>query len=301
MSTETNDVVDPAGQQGGAEAGAFDRAVTATPDPERPGHYRAALSNDWSIGNALNGGFLLALLGRTLQRSLAAAGSLHPDPVSISATYLSAAVEGPAYLDTEVIRTGRAVSTGQVALTQEVDGVPVERLRATATYADLTRLADEDPQRNLLTRTMPELAPPEECWGKEQAPPGFLDLVPLQKQLDVRMTPDTVGWIDGKPTGEGRISAWFRMPDGRDPDPILMLMVLDCLPPVTFNLDLPGWAPTLSLMANVRARPVPGWLLVTHETRMLSNGLFEEDAEIWDASGTLVAQSRQLAMIPKRG
>ena len=32
-------------------------------------------------------------------------------------------------------------------------------------------------------------------------------------------------------------------------------------------------------------------------TRFVSNGYHEEDFEIWDSAGTLVAQSRQLALI----
>ena len=67
------------------------------------------------------------------------------------------------------------------------------------------------------------------------------------------------------------------------------------LPPVTFDLGMPGWAPTLELTAHVRAHPAPGWLKVRHATRNMAGGMFEEDCEIWDSAGRLVAQSRQLA------
>ena len=63
----------------------------------------------------------------------------------------------------------------------------------------------------------------------------------------------------------------------------------DALPPATFDLGLPGWAPTIELTVHLRARPVPGWLRVSHATRNLAGGYFEEDAEIWDESGRLVA------------
>jgi len=50
---------------------------------------------------------------------------------------------------------------------------------------------------------------------------------------------------------------------------------------------------------HVRARPAPGWLKVRHETRNLAGGMFEEDCEVWDSAGRLVAQSRQLARQPR--
>jgi hypothetical protein len=45
----------------------------------------------------------------------------------------------------------------------------------------------------------------------------------------------------------------------------------------------------------VRALPAPGWLRIGLTTRNLAGGFLEEDAEVWDSGGRLVAQSRQLA------
>jgi hypothetical protein len=90
------------------------------------------------------------------------------------------------------------------------------------------------------------------------------------------------------------------MADGREPDPLMLLLAVDTLPPVSFDLGLPGWAPTLELTAHVRARPAPGWLRVRVSTRNLAGGLLEEDAEVWDSRDRLVAQSRQLARAPRR-
>jgi hypothetical protein len=79
----------------------------------------------------------------------------------------------------------------------------------------------------------------------------------------------------------------------------MLLLAVDALPPVTFDLGLFGWTPTIELTAHVRALPAPGWLRVTHATRNLANGFLEEDCEVWDSKDRLVAQSRQLAIVPR--
>ena len=55
---------------------------------------------------------------------------------------------------------------------------------------------------------------------------------------------------------------------------------------------------TVELTVHVRARPAPGWLACRVATRYVTSGYHEEDFEIWDSGGTLVAQSRQLALLP---
>ena len=58
------------------------------------------------------------------------------------------------------------------------------------------------------------------------------------------------------------IRGWLRLADGREPDPLMLLLARDALPPVAFDLGLSGWTPTLELTVHVRARPAPGWLRV---------------------------------------
>lgn len=272
----------------------FDTGSAVTAREGEPGVYDGELGEGWRIGGGINGGLLLAVAGRALSQQFGADDGRpgHPDPLAISAYYLTPGVPGPATVRTEVVRRGRAVSTAQASLLQPgPDGADVERVRVLATYGDLAGL-DGDAST---TATPPVLPPPEQCVSAAQAPPDFLKHASLLQRLDLRLDPATTGWAVGRPSGTGVIRGWLRMADGREPDPLLLLLAVDALPPVAFELGLPGWTPTLELTAHVRARPAPGWLRVNLTSRTMSGGYLEEDAEVWDSEGRLVALSRQLA------
>ncbi len=259
--------------------------------PLGDGVWSADLHGGWTVGGGLNGGYLLAILGRTLRAALPD----KPDPLSTSAYYLSAATPGPARVRVGVRRQGRATATASVELVQDVGGREVVRVTALATSGDLGRRAGD-----VRTTAEPLVLPPlEECVAAVDVSPDGARTPPrLMSRFDLRIPRDDAGWGVGRPSGRGEISAWFRLEGGREPDVLALLSAVDALPPVTFCLGMPGWAPTLELTAHVRARPAPGWLRVRHATRNLAGGMFEEDCEVWDSGDRLVAQSRQLALAP---
>ncbi len=249
--------------------------------------YVADLDAGWMVGGGVNGGYLIGLIGKAVADTVPA----KPHPLSVSAYYLSASVPGPAHVRTRVLREGGSVATVAADLSQ----AGVARISALATYGDLSAMPD-DVQT---TAVEPDLPAVEDCLPSSMAPKDFLRIAPLLERFDMRLDPACAGWAMGTPSGRGHIQAWFRMADGHDVDPLGLLMVCDALPPVTFDLGRPGWAPTLELTVHVRAVPAPGWLKVSHRTRNVAGGMFEEDCEVWDSSGRLVAQSRQLAMQPR--
>lgn len=271
----------------------FDRALALTVT-DAEGSHGANLDPGWRIGNAVNGGLLLSLAGTALRRQLSQDGG-HPDPFAISAYYLSPAVPGPATVRTQTLRRGRSVSTGEVSIyQQDTQGREVERLRALATYGNLDEVVGDVQTSS----TPPEMPGPDHCVSADQAaPPSFLKHAAMLQRLDLRLDPSTSGWAVGKPSGRGHINGWLRLPDGREPDPIMLLLAVDALPPVAFELGVAGWTPTLELSVHVRAKPAPGWLQIALSTRNYAGGFMEEDAEVWDSTGRLVAQSRQLARV----
>ncbi|MFE3329515.1 thioesterase family protein [Streptomyces sp. NPDC059176] len=267
----------------------FDRDTAVTlRDPRVPGVYDAELSEGWTIISAVNGGYLLALLGRALGDALP-----HPDPFTVSAYYLSPSAPGRALIRTEVVRTGRTLSTGQASLFQyDEDGTEIERIRVLATYGDLDGLPDDV----RTTAKPPEIPPYELCLGPGDGPaPAIPGSNAIIDRLNLRLDPATVGWAVGAPSGNGEMRSWFGLADGRDADPLSLLLTVDALPPTAFELGIQGWTPTVELTTHIRCRPAPGPLRVAITTRNLAGGFLEEDAEVWDSADRLVAQSRQLA------
>lgn len=265
-------------------------ALTAT----GPGEFSAQIQSGWLVGGGVNGGYLLAIIGSAIRQTLTEAGQ--PDPFTISAYYLSATRPGPATVRVDVVRSGGTVSTVSATLSQEVDGARVERIRALASFGSLAKIDDG---QVLTTATPPELPPVQECHLTSDAPPEFKEFVPMLDRFAMYLDPACAGWVVDKPSGRGMIQGWFKLVDDRPIDAIALLTVVDTLPPVTFELGMPGWAPTLELTAHVRCEPAPGLLRIKHETRNFAHGFFEEDCEVWDSAGRLVAQSRQLALAPR--
>ncbi|QIX27701.1 thioesterase family protein [Nocardioides sp. JQ2195] len=263
----------------------FDRDTDVTAVGE--GEYAAELAPGWVVGGGVNGGYLLAIIGNALRETL----SGKPDPIAVTAYYLAASKPGPATIRTRILRDGRGTSTVAADLSQ--DGT--DCITVLATYGDLSTSIDDV----RTTAVEPELPPLEECLPTSMAPEEIRRIAPLMSRFDLRLDPAYAGWAVGEPSGNGIIQGWFRLNDDRDPDPISLLLTVDALPPVTFDLGIPGWAPTLELSAHVRAIPAKGWLKVRHETRNLAGGMFEEDCVVWDSAGRLVAQSRQLAKAPR--
>lgn len=92
-------------------------------------------------------------------------------------------------------------------------------------------------------------------------------------------------------------AAGQRFDDGREPDPLSLLLFLDAVPPATMMIGSSGWVPTLQMSAYVRGVPDPGWLAIRFSANLVAGGMVDETCVLWDSAGRVVAQSTQLARL----
>jgi acyl-CoA thioesterase len=135
------------------------------------------------------------------------------------------------------------------------------------------------------------LPPPAECVG---VPVGSFGLASIAERIEFRSA-ELPGWYLGHPSGRPASEFWMRFADGREADLLSLPLLVDSTAPSV--LELGAGSVTIQLTVHLRAHPAPGWLACRATTRFVSNGYHEEDFEVWDSAGTLVAQSRQLALI----
>ncbi|NUP02951.1 MAG: thioesterase family protein [Nonomuraea sp.] len=248
--------------------------------------FGAMLDAQWSVGTKLHGGYLLAVMARAACES--DSGAAHPHVTAVSGAFVEPPVPGPADVRVERLRVGRSVAQVRVSLAQE------GRLRVES-HVTLGVLDDADPWWSAIEPV--ELPPEEACFLAPTDPPGADMTVPLMAVVEERVDPAHLAFAFGAPSGRGVIASWQRLADGSDWDPLSLLVALDPVPPVSFDLGLSGWVPTIQLSAYVRRLPAPGPIRVRLTATDVGGDRMDEVAHVWDSKGRLVAQATQLAAV----
>jgi len=248
------------------------------------GGWSAELDPRWNVGENPNGGYLLAVVLRALVEETG-----RPDPVTVTAHYLSPPAAGEVHVRTEIVKPGRTFVTATASMLQGGR----EKVRVLGAFTDLA--SRQGPTR--ISARPPDIPPPEECESLIELTRRAGRKIPeVMNRFDLRLPPDSP-W--GRP-GEGdpfEITGWIRFRDGEEPGALSAPVFADAFPPTILGAVAGGWVPTIELTVHLRGRPAPGWLLGTFQTRVLVDGLLEEDGELWDSEGRPIALSRQLAMV----
>lgn len=253
------------------------------PDPEHA-IFETEIASGWSIGSAPNGGYLAFLVCRAMGRALESP----PDALTTTVHFLRVAVPGPARVEVEIARRGKRHATTLARLVQRHGDV----VRAISTWGDLGALEGPTDVRV----DVPGIPPPDACIVGRAGPTSDLSIA---NRVDMRIEPGAVSWYGPSKSDRAELRGWVRLRDGRPTDAASLLFFADAFPPPSLNLAVASarWVPTLELTVHVRARPAPGWVLGAFRTRAVIGGYLEEDGELFDETGRLVAMSRQLARL----
>lgn len=250
-----------------------------------PGRWSANLEEGWDIFGVTNGGYLMSIATRAME-----AETNGRQLISTVGSFMNPANPGVVDIRVEVLKRGRSLSTLRATLSRgDRDLVFV-----TGVYADPDRPINE---ATLNGGTPPDLPAPQDCILTEPATDAPIP-PPFTGKVELRIPPE-----DAETFGAGakpRSRGWFRLRDGEGLSAHAVVLATDSFPPAIFYSDLTvGWTPTVDLTIQIRDPSPSGWLACQYATRFVSGGMMEEDGEIWDESGNLVALSRQLALVPR--
>lgn len=267
------------GDDGAVSEHPFDVDTASVRDTD--GGYRATVTDRWNTANKTpNGGYLAALMLRA-----AGTESRFPDPLSCTVSFLKPAIPGDARIDVSGLRAGRTLATLQATMRQ--NDVPVAHLLAS--FLDRSAAGG----RTASFAEPPALPSVDRCFDPSRS--GVLDGLPIAQRIEYRL-PSAPGWAVGEPSGRPYGEFWMRMPDGRPVDPYALAFLVDGYAPAVLELGVTTVA-TVQLSVYLHAVPAPGWLACRHSTRFIRDGYHDENFEIWDENGVLVAESHQLATI----
>ncbi|MFI1464607.1 thioesterase family protein [Nocardia carnea] len=265
-------------------------------DEPGAGRYRGVVDEIWTIGPKVHGGTMVAGSAAAATRWLR---TVEPDraamaPLSGSTDFLGAPEPGEVLYEVSIRKVGRQICLVDVTLNQR--GRPLVRTAFTFGHLD-------GPERAPLytpTHTDLPVEPAANAIGYE---PGSSmgRIVHVARGMDAFLDRDWARFIDNE-QGEPRLRMWLRPrpQDQADPETAsyIAMMAADMCPPVPTNLGYFGWSPTVQMTTYLRRRPAPGWLRIIATTHEVSGGMFDSDQIVVDSTGQLVAQSRQLALLP---
>ncbi len=259
----------------------FDRAIAATPVHGAPGQYAVTFSEDWNAPAGPNGGYLAAMVLNAMMLALDEPARV---PRTLTLHYMRPPQPGAGTVAVATERAGRTMTTLSARIEQ--GGKPM--VIALAAFGEA-----REPLIDFAVE-MPEAPPLEEL---RQAPK--LDVMPpIAHRFD--MWPLRGPYpFSGADTAE--LGGWARLPEPRGIDALLLAIATDMwLPPSFLRATSLAAAPTVELTIHFRHIPEPGddsLHFARFRSETSSEGFVEEDGWIWSPDGTLLAQSRQLALL----
>jgi acyl-CoA thioesterase len=249
--------------------------------------FDASIDEGWLVMRGPNGGYVAAIVLRALTERV---GDAARSPRSLTLHYVSPADVGPVRVTTSIERVGRSLTSCSARLHQ------ADRLVALAMAAFSAPRAGP----MFCDLKMPKV----DAADRIEPTPVHVDAPAIAHRWDMRWAIGQQPWNDAPPAGEAVAGGWIRLEEPQVLDACAVAAITDAwVPPVFSRMREPIVVPTIDLTVHFRVSlPLPDaqsddYLLAVFRTDAASEGFLEESGEVWSASGTLVAQSRQLAAV----
>jgi acyl-CoA thioesterase len=251
--------------------------------PTGDGVYEGEVRGGWWTPRGPLGGYVMALMLNGLAQAVADPARV---PRSCTMHFLRPPQAGPITVHATVERAGRTLTSVSGRLEQ--DGKLMGLALGAYSTAWDSPLLDDAP--------MPAVESPDDRVSHSRqipnsAPPPFLERMVFQHRFGAPL-------FSGAEHGE--VGGWLGLREERPIDAPAVAVLADAWFPAPWpRLRGLAPAPTIDLTIHFRAPlPIPdGLLLGRFRSRLVRDGFFEEDGELWAQDGTLVAQSRQLGLL----
>jgi acyl-CoA thioesterase len=273
------------------------------------GRFAGEVEDGWGAPPGPNGGYLAAILTRALEHDLVPTGDRQLR--TLATHYLRPSQPGPLEIAIETIRAGKRFSTGRATAFQNgkevmtaLGAFSTHGLPAAGTWTPALPPVAAAPARDADRLPSGDYRLDSDAWlGTTDEMPSIVSRVKIAPRLGG--TPFSGRELaPGEPADTG---GWIMPPTPRRIDAAYLVLLSDVWwPPSLEPLTAPAIAPTIDLTVHVRAdlppdglpdQPVLGRFLTTAAV----NGTMEEDGQLFLSDGTLLAQSRQLALFAPIG
>jgi acyl-CoA thioesterase len=250
--------------------------------------FAAEVSSDWRAGRGPHGGYLAAILLRALIETIADPAR---SPRSLTIHYARAPKPGPVSIRTVIEREGRSLST--LSARMEQDGALIALVLAAFSVPWSAPELSDLP----LPQVEPAEASREAGTLRAHGAPPFTSHLVLQPRIG------SFPFTGSEQPME--IGGWLGLAEPRPIDALSLAFFSDALfSPPFVRLTQPATSPTVDLTIHFRAslprvteRDPDELCFARFSTGLLHEGFFEEDGVIWALDGTVLAQSRQLAIM----
>ncbi len=251
--------------------------------PAGPGAYEGNVGETWWTPRGPLGGYVMAIVQRGIQLAV---DDPERQPRSLTVSFLRPPHAGPIAVRPVVERVGRSLTTASARLEQDGKLIALgvgafSSPWASPFYSEAPMPRVEAPGARVATAG---------TLSGAKAPP-FMGRLTMQTRF-------------GEPAFSGAEHAetggWLGLVEERPIDALSVVVLADAWYPAPWpRLRELAPAPTIELTVLFRAPlPLPDSLLLGRfRSRLLRDGFFDEDGELWAPDGGLLATSRQLRRV----